>query len=76
MLSPSLTQHRNDCDQDDEHLQDIIECRRLLLVAGADPTLPDSEGKTNLSDCVVNGIVVRTCTLDFVLAVAEPTRPH
>lgn len=41
--------------EDEEELARRIECRHLLLQAGADPTLPDSDG-TGLVQLFINDI--------------------
>ncbi|KAF2786022.1 ankyrin [Melanomma pulvis-pyrius CBS 109.77] len=54
---PLLSKIHNDVDEEDDHLQAIIECRRLLLQAGADPTIRDSGDKTTLMECASSGTV-------------------
>jgi len=43
-----------------------MECRRLLLEAGADPTLLSSFGVNQWMDSVLSGSIVSTFCLDFV----------
>jgi hypothetical protein len=43
MISTPLTVHTDDYIFDEDELQAVRECRRLLLEAGADPTLMGDE---------------------------------
>lgn len=64
-FSPPLVVYMNDFEKEENDLQAIIECRRLLLQAGADPTLRDPEGEHSLLLCAADGTVVSIWMLDF-----------
>jgi len=64
--SPPLSGHINDeCVENDGELQAIIECRSLLLQAGADPTIRCAEGSTTFFDAIASGTVVITALLEL-----------
>lgn len=55
MSRSALLTYQNDFEQDEAELQKIRECRRLLLDAGADPTLFNGEGINLLLEVVCYG---------------------
>lgn len=75
MRSSPLLQHLNDGEEEDEErLQAVIECRRLLLQAGADPTIPNNEGNEILEECLSEGTAVSTCYFSTLPAFTYTTR--
>jgi hypothetical protein len=53
-----LTCDLNDCDVEEETRSKRNECRRFLLNAGADPTIPMDESSSALAEAVTGGTVV------------------
>jgi hypothetical protein len=58
MTSTPLALERNDCDSKEETILKRIECRRLLLNAGADPTIKSPDRDTAIEHAVNCGTVV------------------
>ena len=59
MISTPLAIILNDSEiDDDDEMQRVEECRRILLDAGADPTLTGSEEINLLSTAVLEGALV------------------
>ena len=61
MISTPLSIISNDWEiDDDDEMQRIEACRRILLNAGADPTLASEEAETLLNQAVTGGALVCT----------------
>ena len=69
MASTPLSQEVNDCDleEEEETLLRRIECRRLLLNAGADPTIDSPDYYSAIFGVIVNGTVVNISSPHHIL---------
>ena len=67
MTSTPLLLERNDCEKEEEIILKRIECRRLLLNAGADPTIDSSGGINAIVEAVAHGTVVNISSPHHIL---------
>ena len=66
MISTPLCTASNDWERDENEMQKVEECRRILLAAGADPTLTGGEEENFLRLVVLGGASVSFPKLDIV----------